>query len=398
MIRALYTAASGMNAQQQNIDNVAHNLANVNTTGFKKSRVEFEDLVYEQTKVPGAPTSTTGEAPIGLETGLGVRAVATSRDFGRGNLKATNSAARPRDRRRRLLPGAAADRRRRLHARRRSFHLNGEGAIVTSDGYPLRAADHDSAERDVDLHLEGRHRVGGDSRTGRARSRSAPSSSRRFRTRRACEAIGRQHLHRDDGVGRAAGRRARRGSARHDAAGIRRRLERQRRRGNGQHDSRSARLRSELEGDQGRRRNAVAGQHDCSLAAASGCCSLTAPLLLAVRLRSTMPSALAIARSKQPCARAWAAPVSCRSRTSPACACAARVGVARRRARSGSADRRAGQVRARDRRLRAAAHASRRGDRRRSGEWRRRFGRRDAIARGRSARRRRDLPSWPRTI
>ena len=85
MIRALYTAASGMSAQQQNIDNVAHNLANVNTTGFKKARVEFEDLVYDQTRVPGSPTSTTAEAPIGLETGLGVRAVATSRDFSRGN-------------------------------------------------------------------------------------------------------------------------------------------------------------------------------------------------------------------------------------------------------------------------------------------------------------------------
>jgi len=67
MIRALYTAASGMNAQQVNIDNVAHNLANVNTVGFKKSRVEFEDLVYQQTKAPGTPTSATGEAPVGLE-------------------------------------------------------------------------------------------------------------------------------------------------------------------------------------------------------------------------------------------------------------------------------------------------------------------------------------------
>ena len=57
MIRALYTAASGMNAQQANIDNVAHNLANVNTTGFKKSRVEFEDLVYQQLKAPGTSTS-----------------------------------------------------------------------------------------------------------------------------------------------------------------------------------------------------------------------------------------------------------------------------------------------------------------------------------------------------
>src|SRR4051794_5955012 len=90
MIRALYTAASGMNAQQSNIDNVAHNLANVNTTGFKKSRIEFEDLVYQQTKKPGAPISATNEAPIGLETGLGVRPVASARDFGRGNLRSTN--------------------------------------------------------------------------------------------------------------------------------------------------------------------------------------------------------------------------------------------------------------------------------------------------------------------
>ena len=85
MIRALYTAASGMNAQQSNIDNVAHNLANVNTTGFKKSRLEFEDLVYQQTKAPGSPTSTTGEAPIGLEIGLGIRAG--------GDARATSAAA-----------------------------------------------------------------------------------------------------------------------------------------------------------------------------------------------------------------------------------------------------------------------------------------------------------------
>ena len=69
MIRALYTAASGMNAQQANIDNVAHNLANVNTTGFKKSRVEFEDLVYQQIKAPGAAASQEADSPIGLEAG-----------------------------------------------------------------------------------------------------------------------------------------------------------------------------------------------------------------------------------------------------------------------------------------------------------------------------------------
>ncbi|HET9271527.1 MAG TPA: flagellar hook-basal body complex protein, partial [Vicinamibacterales bacterium] len=83
MIRALYTAASGMNAQQANIDNIAHNLSNVNTAGFKKARVEFEDLVYDQSKQAGSPTSATGEAPIGFEIGLGTRPVATARDFGR---------------------------------------------------------------------------------------------------------------------------------------------------------------------------------------------------------------------------------------------------------------------------------------------------------------------------
>jgi flagellar basal-body rod protein FlgG len=136
MIRALYTAASGMTAQQQNIDNVAHNLANVNTTGFKKSRVEFEDLVYDQSRVAGTPTSTTAETPIGLETGLGVRAVATSRDFGRGNLKATNS---PLD----LaiegdgffqvqMPSGDIG-----YTRSGTFHLSADGAIVTAEGYLL---------------------------------------------------------------------------------------------------------------------------------------------------------------------------------------------------------------------------------------------------------------------
>lgn len=91
MIRALYTAASGMNAQQANIDNVAHNLANVNTPGFKKSHVQFEDLVYQETVAPGSATPGAGESPTGLQTGLGTRAVASSRDFSSGNLRATNS-------------------------------------------------------------------------------------------------------------------------------------------------------------------------------------------------------------------------------------------------------------------------------------------------------------------
>src|SRR5258707_10611055 len=78
-----------MTAQQMNIDNVAHNLANVNTTGFKKSRVEFEDLVYQQMKAPGTSTSQSSESPIGLEVGLGTRSVGTARNFSTGNMRTT---------------------------------------------------------------------------------------------------------------------------------------------------------------------------------------------------------------------------------------------------------------------------------------------------------------------
>src|SRR5262245_42353679 len=139
MIRALYTAASGMNAQQSNIDNVAHNLANVNTTGFKKSRMEFEDLVYQSTKAPGSPTSTTGEAPVGLESGLGVRTVASARDFSRGNLRSTNG---PLDLAiegdgffQVALPSGETG-----YTRSGTFHLSAEGNIVTNDGYQLEPA------------------------------------------------------------------------------------------------------------------------------------------------------------------------------------------------------------------------------------------------------------------
>ena len=136
MIRALYTAASGMNAQQTNIDNVAHNLANVNTTGFKKSRVEFEDLVYQELRAPGAQTSATTEAPVGLGMGLGTRPVATARNFSAGNLRST---AAPLDLAiegagffKIALPSGIT-----AYTRAGTFHLDAQGTVVTADGYPL---------------------------------------------------------------------------------------------------------------------------------------------------------------------------------------------------------------------------------------------------------------------
>jgi flagellar basal-body rod protein FlgG len=138
-MRALYTAASGMNAQQANIDNVANNLANVNTVGFKKSRVDFEDLVYQQIKAPGTPTSSEAQAALGLESGLGTRAVATVRNFSAGNLRSTSSpldlAIEGNGFFQLALAGGETG-----YTRAGALHVNGEGQIVTADGYALQPA------------------------------------------------------------------------------------------------------------------------------------------------------------------------------------------------------------------------------------------------------------------
>ncbi len=186
MIRALYTAASGMNAQQANIDNVAHNLANVNTTGFKKSRVEFEDLVYQQIKAPGTPTSQEAEAPIGLEAGLGARAVATARNFSAGNLRSTSApldlAIEGQGFFQVTLPGGETG-----YTRAGAFHLNGQGQLVTAEGYQLEPEITIPANATTVSDLEGRHRLGG-SRPVRTRPAAGrhDRAGARSRTRPAC--------------------------------------------------------------------------------------------------------------------------------------------------------------------------------------------------------------------
>jgi flagellar basal-body rod protein FlgG len=136
MIRALYTAASGMNAQQANIDNVAHNIANVNTAGFKKSHMQFEDLVYQEVKAPGSASSAAGEAPVGLEMGLGTRPIATARDFTPGNLRATGSnldvAIEGDGFFQVTLPDGTTG-----YTRAGSLQRDAQGMLVTSEGYAL---------------------------------------------------------------------------------------------------------------------------------------------------------------------------------------------------------------------------------------------------------------------
>ena len=128
-----------MNAQQANIDNVAHNLANVNTVGFKKSHVQFEDLVYQEVTTPGSETPGGGESPTGLQTGLGTRPVATSRDFSSGNLRSTSGpldiAIQGDGFLQITMPDGGTG-----YTRAGALQRNGDGQIVTAEGYLLEPA------------------------------------------------------------------------------------------------------------------------------------------------------------------------------------------------------------------------------------------------------------------
>jgi flagellar basal-body rod protein FlgG len=91
MFKALNTAATGMKAQQTNMDVIANNLANVSTMGFKKARAEFEDLLYENKKEPGSATGQNSISPTGVQVGLGVKTSAVQKDFTPGSTKLTNA-------------------------------------------------------------------------------------------------------------------------------------------------------------------------------------------------------------------------------------------------------------------------------------------------------------------
>ncbi|MBQ3824800.1 MAG: flagellar basal-body rod protein FlgG, partial [Spirochaetaceae bacterium] len=89
MVRSLWTAATGMNGQQSNIDAISNNLSNVNTTGFKQQRVEFEDLIYQNVKLAGTPATEDTVTPVGVQMGAGAKVAATQRIMSQGSLQAT---------------------------------------------------------------------------------------------------------------------------------------------------------------------------------------------------------------------------------------------------------------------------------------------------------------------
>jgi len=136
MVRSLYTAATGMMAQQMQIDVVSNNISNVNTIGYKKQRAEFADLFYQTMEYAGTSTSTTTQSPTGINVGLGARPTAVTKIFSQGNFKETGNnldiAIQGDGFFQVQLPDG-----RTAYTRDGAFKLDSEGNVVTSDGYKL---------------------------------------------------------------------------------------------------------------------------------------------------------------------------------------------------------------------------------------------------------------------
>ncbi|MEG6585104.1 flagellar basal-body rod protein FlgG [Dendrosporobacter sp. 1207_IL3150] len=156
MMRALWTAGSGMVAQQGNIDVISNNLSNVNTTGFKKSRTDFQDLMYQTIRQAGATTGPDNQLPTGVQIGHGVRQVATQKIYTQGSFQQTGNSldmaiegdgfyqiAMP--------DGTIA------YSRDGSFKRDSQGRICTSEGYALEPQIAIPAEAtDVTISADGR--------------------------------------------------------------------------------------------------------------------------------------------------------------------------------------------------------------------------------------------------
>ena len=137
MIRALYSAASGMNAQQMNVDNIANNLANANTNGFKMRRTQFQDLLYQSYVQPGAAAGSQTIVPSGLQIGLGTRPASNEIIFSQGNFQQTDNpldlVIQGKGFFQVLLPTGQL-----AYTRDGGFQFDKDGNIVTSSGNPLQ--------------------------------------------------------------------------------------------------------------------------------------------------------------------------------------------------------------------------------------------------------------------
>ena len=136
MIRSLYTAATGMGAMQENINVISNNLANVGTMGFKRSRAEFQDLLYQTMRMPGTETPTGNQVPTGIQVGMGSKLAAVSKLFSQGDFQQTGNeldmAIQGKGFFQVLQPDGST-----AYTRMGAFRLDSAGQMVTADGEPL---------------------------------------------------------------------------------------------------------------------------------------------------------------------------------------------------------------------------------------------------------------------
>ena len=137
MLRSLWISKTGMEAQQLQLDNISHNLANVATTGYKKSHAEFEDLIYQNLRQSGSASSDQTQLPNGLQVGLGVRPVATPRDVTQGSLQQTGNtldvAISGNGFLQVTMPDGTTG-----YTRDGSLKLDANGQVVTNNGYVVQ--------------------------------------------------------------------------------------------------------------------------------------------------------------------------------------------------------------------------------------------------------------------
>ena len=137
MIRSLWIAKTGMEGQQTKLDAIANNLANVGTNGFKRANVVFEDLMYQNLRAAGSASSDQSQLPTGLQVGLGVRAAASSRNFGQGSLQQTGGnldiAIKGQGFFQVQMPDGTTG-----YTRDGAFQVDANGALVTNAGYHVQ--------------------------------------------------------------------------------------------------------------------------------------------------------------------------------------------------------------------------------------------------------------------
>ena len=139
MIRSLYIAKTGLDAQQTQLDVIANNLANVSTSGFKRSRAVFEDMLYQTVREPGAQSTQQSQLPTGLQVGTGVRPVATTRIHTQGNLSQTGNSFDVAIQGAGFLQVQMPDGTT-AYTRDGSLHTDAQGQLVTSNGLTMQPA------------------------------------------------------------------------------------------------------------------------------------------------------------------------------------------------------------------------------------------------------------------